>query len=136
MREYLLDANVIVRVLVHDDAKQYAASVVLLEKAERREIVLHLDPLTISEAIFVLTRRYGRTRVDVANTLLAFIQTAGIAVDNHATVQDALQRFALFNVDYTDAWLAAKSARLGHAVASFDRDFDKFKDVKRFEPVR
>jgi hypothetical protein len=32
-----------------------------------------------------------------------------------------------------EAWLAARANRLDHAVASFDLDFDKFKDIKRRE---
>ena len=31
--------------------------------------------------------------------------------------------------------MAARAAKLGHPVASFDRDLDKFKDIKRFEPT-
>jgi predicted nucleic acid-binding protein len=46
----------------------------------------------------------------------------------------ALQRFAVVNVDFSDAWMAARADHLGHAMASFDRDFDKFKDIRRFEP--
>jgi hypothetical protein len=31
-------------------------------------------------------------------------------------------------------WLAARAAHLGNGVASFDRDLDQFKDVRRIEP--
>jgi predicted nucleic acid-binding protein len=47
---------------------------------------------------------------------------------------DALERFKSHPVDFPDAWVAAIAAHQGVAIASFDRDFDRFKDVKRFQP--
>jgi predicted nucleic acid-binding protein len=46
-----------------------------------------------------------------------------------------VQCFAACNVDFADAWLAARASHLRRPVASFDRDLDKFKDIKRFEPT-
>ncbi len=135
MREFLLDANVLVRFLVQDDPKQSAAAMALFEKAERREVRLHLDALVVGETVYVLMGRYERDRSEVVNVLLALIQNVGIETLEAEVVTDALQRFAATKVDFSDAWLASRSAQLHHPVASFDRDFDKFKDVKRFEPT-
>lgn len=135
MKEFLLDANVLVRFLVQDDPKQSAAATALFKKAERRDVVLHLDALVVAETVYVLMGRYGRSRPEVANVLLAIIQNVGIETAEANAVTDALQRFAVFNVDFSDAWLASRSARLHHPVASFDRNLDKFKDIKRFEPA-
>ena len=135
MKEFLLDANVLVRFLVQDDPKQSAAATALFEKAERREVVLHLDALVVAESVYVLIGRYGRSRTEVVDVLLALIQNAGIETMEADVVTDALQRFAAFNVDFSDAWLASRGARLRRPVASFDRDLDKFKDIKRFEPT-
>jgi predicted nucleic-acid-binding protein len=135
VKELLLDANVLVRFLVQDDPKQSPAAMALFEKAERREVVLHLDALIVAETVYVLIGRYGRTRREVVSVLLAIIQNAGIETMEADTVADALHRFAAFNVDFSDAWLAARGAQLLRSVASFDRDLDKFKDIKRFEPT-
>jgi predicted nucleic acid-binding protein len=135
MKELLLDANVLVRFLVQDDPRQGAAATALFEKAERHEVVLHLDGLTVAEVVYVLTGRYGQRRSDVVNVLLAVIQTTGVKTAEQEIVTDALQRFGAMNVDFPDAWLAAHAAQLGCEVASFDRDFDKFKDVRRFDPA-
>jgi len=135
MKELLLDANVLVRFLVQDDAKQSAAATALFEKAERHEAVLHLDGLTVAETAYVLIGRYGQRRRDVVNVLLAIIQNAGVETAQREIVTDALQRYGAMNVDFPDAWLAARAAQLGHPVASFDRDFDKFKDIRRFDPA-
>ena len=129
----LLDANVLVRFLVQDDPRQSAAATALLEKAERREVVLMLEAMVVAEVVYVLLGRYGRSRGEVASVLLSIIQNVGVETLERDVVTDALQRFAAVKVDFSDAWLAARAAQLGHAVASFDRDFDKFKDISRFE---
>jgi predicted nucleic-acid-binding protein len=135
MKELLLDANVLVRFLVQDEPKQSAAAAALFERAERGEVTLHLDGLVVAETVYVLLGRYRRSRSEVAGVLLAIIQNAGVEAMEEDVVTDALQRFAAVNVDFSDAWLAARSARLRQAVASFDRDFDRFKDSKRSEPT-
>ena len=47
---------------------------------------------------------------------------------------DALERFKSLPVDFPDAWVAAIATHPGVAIASFDRDFDRIKDVKPFQP--
>ena len=135
MKEFLLDANVLVRFLVQDHPKQGPAATLLFEKAERREVALHLDGLTVAEAVYVLVGHYGEQRSAVVKVLLAVIQNAGVETAEEEIVTDALRRFAALNVDFPDAWLAARAARSGHAVASFDRDLNKFKDIHRHEPA-
>jgi predicted nucleic acid-binding protein len=130
----LLDANMLVRFLVQDDPRQSAAATALLEKAERREVALMLEAMVVAEVVCVLLGRYGRSRGEVSSVLLSIIQNVGVDTLERDVVTDALQRFAAVNVDFSDAWMAARAAQLDHAVASFDRDFDKFKDIRRFEP--
>jgi predicted nucleic acid-binding protein len=135
MKELLLDANVLVRFLVQDDPKQSKASTALFERAERGEVRLHLDSLAVGETVYVLMGRYGRNRTEIATVLLAVIHNAGVETSDADSVTDALQRFGSVNVDFADAWLAALAAHSERDVASFDRDLDKFKDIKRIEPM-
>ena len=134
MKELLLDANVLVRFLVQDDALQSPAATALLESADRQECRLHLDGLAIAESVYVLVGHYRRNRKDVVGALLTLIQSSGVITADADVVSDALRRFASVNVDFADAWLAARAAQLGHGVASFDRDLAKFRDIRRFEP--
>ena len=135
MKALLLDANVLVRFLVQDEPKQSPAATAIFEKAERREFTLHLDGLAVAEVVYVLIGRYGRSRPEVVAAMLAVIQNPGVDTSEKMIVTDALHRFGAMNVDFADAWLAARSAHTGRAVASFDRDLDKFKDIKRVEPA-
>ncbi len=136
MKELLLDANVLVRFLVQDDPVQSPAATALFEAAERRECLLHLDCLAVAETVYVLIGRYRRSRADVVEALLAVIHNLGVETAEADQVTDALRRFGALNVDFADAWLAARAAHLGHGIASFDRDLDRFKDFRRVEPKR
>jgi len=78
VKEFLLDANVLVRFLVQDDPKQSAAATALFERAERHEVLLHLDGLAVAEALHVLIGRHGQQPSAVVNALLAIIQNAGV----------------------------------------------------------
>jgi predicted nucleic acid-binding protein len=135
MKDLLLDANVVVRFLVQDDPKQGLAATALFEKAEQRGVTLHLEGLAVAEIVYVLIGRYGRSRAEVINALLALIQNPGVETKDEEVVTDALRRFGTINTDFADAWLAARAAHDDYDVASFDRDLDKFKDIKRVEPT-
>ena len=65
----------------------------------------------------------------------ALLRRRGVKVRDADQVFGALERLQKTNVVFADAFLAAGGAEEGIPVASFDRDFEKFKDVTRFEPV-
>ncbi|MCC6232579.1 MAG: PIN domain-containing protein [Verrucomicrobiales bacterium] len=134
MRELILDANVVLRFLVQDVPGQARAASKLLGRAENGEIRLIIDPLIIAETVYVLTSFYQRPREVVADALISFVQSEGIACSQATRVVDALRRFKRTSVDYADAWLAASGAESNCEIASFDRDLDRFNDIKRFDP--
>lgn len=134
MRELILDANVLVRFLLQDVPQQAKAARKLVELAESGAIRLVVDPMIIAEAVYVLTSFYKKPRESVANALLVFVQSDGVFAGEESRLVDALRRFQRTSVDFADAWLAASAAETQREVASFDRDLDRFGDVKRFEP--
>jgi predicted nucleic acid-binding protein len=73
-------------------------------------------------------------RKEVATKLLAFLQSRGIEAVESGRIVDALKRCRDRNAHFADAYLAASAVELENPIASFDRDFDKFKDVQRIEP--
>jgi predicted nucleic acid-binding protein len=134
MRELILDANVLVRFLVQDVPPQAKAARKLVEQAESGALLLVVDPMIIAETVYVLTSFYKKPREAVADALMAFVQSDGVSVAEESRLVDALRRFQRSSVDFADAWLAATAAETHREVASFDRDLDRFADVKRFEP--
>lgn len=134
MKQLILDTNVLVRFLVQDNARQGAAAAKLMNDAQSGVYELLLDRMVVAELVYVLMSHYKRPRVDVANTVLAIVRSPYVRVEQEPELVEALLRFRDHSVDFVDAWLAARGARGGQEVVSFDRDLDRFADVTRFEP--
>lgn len=134
MKAYILDANVLVRFFTQDSPAMGRASKKLLQDAADGDAELFLDAAIVAEVTFVLTGVYGLAREQVAGALLDLIENPGVICDDARVMRDALTRFKEKPVDFPDALVTALAVGRGIPVASFDRDIDKFKDVKRYEP--
>lgn len=131
---YHLDSNILLRFFTGDPPAMFAAAAALIERAERGEVLLDLSPLVIAETAFTLESFFKRPRKEVAGTLLEFVSRLGVRVAERDLILDALARVQSTGVHLVDAYLAASAAATKNPVASFDRDFDKFRDVTRYEP--
>jgi predicted nucleic acid-binding protein len=131
---YLLDANVIVRFLADEPSEHLERSKQLVAKAENGECELILAPWIVAEVIFTAVSFYEMDKTACVEALCQFAGGSGIVLLDRDIVMDALDRYAHKNVDFADALLAAQAKAMGIQPASFDRDLDKFADVKRYEP--
>jgi predicted nucleic acid-binding protein len=129
-----VDTNVIVRFLTGQPPDMAAAAKALMASADTGATVLEVLPVIVAETVYTLESFYELDRKDVASKLLVFLQSRGIKAHERERVLDSLARHRDHNIHFADAYLAAAGADSGLSVASFDRDLDKFKDVRRFEP--
>jgi len=134
MTRYLLDANLILRFLRDDQPKQSPKASALFAQAAAGECVLTIPSVVLAECVWVLRSFYKTDRKAVALALSKLISKPGVETDEPELAIDALDRLAKTNVDYVDCYLAARSAAHDDPVASFDKDFRKFKDIRRWEP--
>lgn len=132
--QFLLDTNVLVRFFTGDDAGQLAKAKFLFTAAENGKCELVLLPWVVAEVVYVLEGVYQLDRAPVVDHLTRLIRSSGVTADNEACLLDALARFAAKKVDFADALLAAEAVARRIRPVSFDRDLDKFPDVKRLEP--
>jgi predicted nucleic acid-binding protein len=135
LRRYHLDANVLLRFFTGEPPEMFAAASRLIGEAERGEVILDLSPMVLAETAFTLESFYQRPRKEVAKTLLEFVKRSGVRLAERDRMLEALERVQSARVHLVDAYLAALASETGFAVASFDRDLDKFKDLTRFEPM-
>ena len=133
-RRLLLDSNVLLRFLTGEPRAQAEASRNLFLSAASGDVVLEVCPVVVAEVFYTLESFYKIGREEVAMRLAALLSRKGIKVMEHDRVFDALARLGKINVGFADAYLAAGAALDSVPVASFDRDFDRFKDIKRVEP--
>lgn len=133
MTKFLLDTNVLLRFLRGDHASHSPAARALFSDASDGKCVLVLTEVTVAEAVWVLESYYQTRRTDIAEGLSKVIISAGVRCIRQIEMIDALSRFASTNCDFLDCYLAALAAASGDHVATFNRDFDHFEDVKRWK---
>jgi predicted nucleic acid-binding protein len=134
MSRLLLDTNVIVRFLTGDHPAHSPRSRNLFARAAAGDVTLVVTDLALAETAWVLQSFYSLDRNAITAALKDLIDSAGIEVENKATLLSALRNFAQTDVNFVDAYHAAVAAAESIAIASFDRDFDQFAGVKRAEP--
>jgi len=129
MKKYLLDTNMLLRFLLADHTELSPKAARLFQRAAGRECLLILTDLSIAEAVWVLTSYYKLQRKKVAESLAKLLARSGVHCPDLDPVLDALDRFKATNCDFYDCYLAAQAVASGVGIASFDKDFSKFKDV-------
>jgi uncharacterized protein len=134
MLRLLLDTNVVVRFLTGDHPTHSPRSRGLFARAAAGEISLVLSDVALAETAWVLQSFYSLDRAAIASALKGVIESTGIEVDNRPMLLNALKHFAHTSVNFIDAYHAAVAAAESIPIASFDRDFDRFANIKRFEP--
>ena len=128
MKRYILDTNLLVRFLRNDHPAMSSAAAELFLQSASGKVELHLEPTIVAETAFVLTSFYKQGHAEVADAIRDLITGCRLKVPLEEVTLDALERFKSQPVDFRDG------SHQGVPIASFDRDFDRFKDVKRFEP--
>ena len=126
----LVDTNLIVRYLVQDHEKHAKAAGRLLEACDRGEVSIVLLPAVLAECVFVLESFYRHPRAIIAFALTQLISSPGVEISDVHTHLDALTRYKKTKVHFVDCLLAATAVVQETPVASFDRDFRKFGDVR------
>lgn len=132
--KYIVDANVVIRFLTEDHLIHSPAARIFFEEAQQGKHNLVLTEMCIAEVVWVLISYYKKDRRLVSKFLETLIQRQGMIVPNKEVMLNAFERFGKTKIDFIDCYFAALSVSRRQAVVSFDRDLDKFKDVKRIEP--
>lgn len=126
----LIDTNLILRYLVQDHEGHASVAGRLFEACDRGELVIEVLPEVLAECVFVLESFYEHPRPKIASALGRLISSPGIEIGEAATHLDALDRFRKTKIHFVDCVIAATSAAEGAPVATMDRDFQKFSDVR------
>ncbi len=106
----------------------------LVQRADEGETVIVVLPVILAEVFYTLESYYKIKRTTVAEKLAIFIESRGVEAVERERLLDALNRCRNQNAHFADAYLAASAVELETGITSFDRDFNKFKDVRRSEP--
>jgi predicted nucleic-acid-binding protein len=123
------DTNVVVRLLVRDDAVQAKkAEQTFLRHARGDGVFLPL--VVVVETAWVLAYTYELSRKAIHEHLLALIRTRGVVVDEADLVQEALDAYSKGGADFGDYVILAATRRAGcRTLLTFDRRLAKERGV-------
>ena len=116
------DTNVLLRLLLNDDARQARKAQTLLEQAVSRSAKILLPDIVLCELEWVLSSVYDVPRDEIIETLRRLLDAEEFAFLDHAAVAGALNGYEGGNADFSDHLIGATAARAGAATTyTFDR---------------
>jgi predicted nucleic acid-binding protein len=130
-----VDANVILRYLVGEPEHLAERAASLFRRAERDEITLVAESITIAEVVWTLSSFYKRLPGEIAPVIRGLLLLEGVDAPERPALLAALCHYEIDRVSFGDALLAARMEAGGSdRVYSFDRHFDRLPGIRRIEP--
>ena len=116
-----LDTNVVMRLLVSDDAVQTRRARKLIEQSLAREEPVLVSLLVLIESEWVLRSSYGFKRDEVLNMFRALLEARELSFEDEPAVEEALFYWKDSACEFADCLIAAHNRQLGcRATATFD----------------
>ena len=114
----MLDTNMILRYLLNDN-EEMALKAENVIKKERVYVTIEI----IAEVVYVLKGVYSVDRVDIKESLLAFVkEVAAVEVD---VLKLGIETYAKHNLDFPDCILYAYHRMKGYEIKTFDKKLIK-----------
>jgi predicted nucleic-acid-binding protein len=119
------DTNVVVRLLLRDDASQAKKAEQAFLRHARGDGVL-IPVVVLVETAWVLAYTYDLDRKAIHDHLFSLTRTRGVVVDEAALIQEALDAYAKGTADFADYVVLAAARRSGcRTLLTFDRRLGK-----------
>lgn len=107
------DTNVLVRLLVNDNAAQAQAVRKLLEPINDTPEAVFINDLVIAETFWVLEACYGIDKAALAGVIDLLLSVKTFAFEDRATLEQAAAAFRHGKVGFADCLIIARNHRLG-----------------------
>lgn len=122
MKEYVLDANAVLRYLVKGPGIEILDRV--FAQAQRGEAAMAMSVINRGEALYVLAKRVGmRAAIETLRTLAHYVES--VDVSEQFATEAATLKFN-YRLGYGDCFAAVLAIRGGATLVTADPDFAKF----------
>ena len=116
-----IDTNVVVRLLIADDAARTRRARKLVDEAVSRDEPVLVSLLVLIETEWVLRSRYGLSRETVLGVFRAALEARELSFEDESAFEEALFHWHDSACGFSDCLIAAHNRRLGcRATATFD----------------
>jgi len=117
-----VDTNVLVRLLVEDDERQFSATYGLVNAPERTEDPIFVSAIVVIEIEWVLRKTYQRGKTEIAEAIEQLCNRANLVIDDLEAVRAALQAWQTGKADLADYLIAALARQRGaRTTMTFDQ---------------
>lgn len=136
--EYAVDANVILRFVLGDDAQLSARAKAAFTAMAAGDIALVCDPVNLAEAVWVMSSYYGVPPREIADALIPLVKAPGFLLPGKDRYAAALEFYGQGQLRFGDACVCATALQTtGGRLLSFDRALSRVPGVVRTEaPAR
>lgn len=129
-----LDTNIILRFILEDHPLYSPKAEIIFKKINSGEIMVCLSWLVIFEVVFVLQNSHGLKRQEITHHLLPFLSLENVIFEQKSLLILTFDHYLNKNISLADAYhIALIQKKKIKAIYSFDKDFDKFPQIKRLE---
>jgi predicted nucleic-acid-binding protein len=117
-----LDTNILVRLVLQDDAKQFEQAAALLANAYAQNRSAFVSLIALTELAWVLQSSAKIKKQKIADEIEAFLDAEDILVEQSDLVRKALVSYRSLKIDFADALIAAVNVKHGCTrTVSFDK---------------
>jgi predicted nucleic-acid-binding protein len=129
-----IDANVILRYVMHDDPKLFAKAYAILRAVQSGQTVVTCDPVNLADAIWMLSRDYKLSNQQICDGLEPIFQSEGFLMPDKERYLLAFRLFKEGLKSFGDACICAAALQdCEGRLFSFDVDLSKVPGVTRSE---
>jgi predicted nucleic acid-binding protein len=135
MKQYFIDSNVLLRVIVRDSEKSFRECFDFLQKVEGGKINAVTSNVVLAEVVWVLDSFYKMSKTKIVEALEKMRSSRFFKLVDNFDFDLALSFYSRYGIKYVDAIMASNHNIQSKkwTVVSYDKDFDKL-GVIRKEP--
>lgn len=105
-----VDTNLLVRLLVKDDARQAETARNILSDLSQKFVI---QPIVLCELVWVLSAAYGYKKEDIVNVISHLIRVENFVILDKENVQSAIELYSSTNMDFADAYIGYANKNAG-----------------------
>lgn len=121
MKKYLLDSNYILRYLLNDISSQADIVGQYIQKAKKGEVAISAPFIVFLECVFILTKLYKFSRVQVVESLIKFISIPFIEIEQRNFLLTTLLFYRDATISYIDTILYLEARGSDREILTFDK---------------
>jgi len=122
---YVLDSNIIIRVITRDHPIQSESARKLLLHLKEKNISFIIPGIVISEVVWTLKSHYEYPKPLIIKSLKAFLDSKNLSIIDDYNYQTALILFSNHNIKFIDCLIASLPQLIDQkfTLVTYDQDF-------------